>query len=98
MTDYIVKPPPHKKYIREILAQLPKGVKIGMIAEASDGVKPTRPINTSHPCVLAPDGSLLRDADGRPVIVCSTPGRQGSIHKDVRGIKRALALLESEAA
>lgn len=87
--SYVVKPTANRKYVRELLARLPKGYRIGMVEEASDGSRPGRLVNRTHPCVLAPDGSLLRDAAGRPVAVCNTPGSQGSLARDLRRIDAA---------
>jgi hypothetical protein len=91
MTTYIVKPTANRKYVRELLKQLPKGFKIGMISEAGSHTKPARPISSTHPCVLTPEGELLRATDGRPVHVANTPGNpKHSLTTDLRSIRHAL--------
>jgi hypothetical protein len=53
MTAYNVKPTANRKYVRDLLKRLPKGYRIGMVEEASDGTgrhgRSTRRTPTSSP-------------------------------------------------
>lgn len=90
MNRYNVRPTANRKYVRELLRQLPKGFKIGMIEVASDGTRPNRLVNSNHPCVLRPDGQLLLSDNGHPVHVSNTPGTKRSMKNDLAEIKRAI--------
>jgi hypothetical protein len=90
MTAYNVKPTANRKYVRDLLKRLPKGYRIGMVEEASDGTRPARPINKTHPNVLTPNGELLTMPNGRYVTVANTSGDSRGLLNDLKMIERAI--------
>jgi hypothetical protein len=88
--SYRVKPSANRKYVKSLLAQLPPGFRIGMVEEVGDGNRPPRLVNSGHPCVLTPDGELLRNERGQPVAVCGTPSNRYALKRDLRMIQHAL--------
>lgn len=90
MTAYNVKPTANRKYIRDLIKRLPKGYRIGMVEEASDGTAPSRPINRTHPNVVTPEGELLKTPGGKPVTVAGTNGDRRGLLNDLKAIERAI--------
>ena len=88
--SYRVLPTPNRKYVRALLAQLPKGVRIGFIEEIGGKDRPARRITRGHPGVLTPEGELLRDRNGKPVLVSGTPGHRRTLKNDLSNIRAAM--------
>lgn len=65
---------------RELLRECPSGFTIGAYSHRPGG----------HLFVLRPDGQPLRDSNGVPVRVCSSPSSPRSVNESRARIRRAL--------
>lgn len=81
---------PNRKFARELLRELPRGSRIAFAGRPGDDNTRARAVG-NHPVVFLPDGSVLRDEDGKILTVAGTPGSRSTIHVDRARIRRALA-------
>lgn len=88
-----------KKNFRELLKHLPVGYTIGfpIVAGSQPGQRRRLRGHNSHPCILRPDGTPLRDADGKMFHVSSTPN-QAAFKSDLRRVRAAFETISAEVA
>lgn len=81
---------PPRKYARELAKHLPAGYTIAFHSVPGGTSREGARRPGHHPCVIKPDGSVLRDDRGMPVRVCGSPGSTSSLKYDIARIRRAL--------
>jgi hypothetical protein len=81
---------PNRKFARELLRELPRGSRVAFAGRPGDDNNGPRQVGT-HPVIFLPDGSVLRDKDGKVLTVSGTPGSRGTVHTDRARIRKALA-------
>lgn len=86
-------------HTRALIALLPKGSVIarGQESPTKDGKTPGR-ARGAHLYVFLPDGDVLREENGMPVMVATTPGDKRSLMNAKAQIRRALREKEERDA